>query len=313
MSFFLFPGQGSQKPAMGQDFYERSHVAKAVFDEANALFHGEDFLHLLFTGTQEELNSTRVAQPGLLAVEVAIARHLIDIGVTPSGCAGHSLGEIPALVVAGAVSFADAFRFTTIRARLMSENVPEGGMAAVMGLDADIITASLPNSVQVANYNGPSQTIISGTKDGLAAAEAILKDAGAKRVMPLAVSGPFHSRFMRAAAEEFAGVLAGIAFHKPDVPFVSSVTGCPVESPDVIRALLAEQLYSPVRWTDVMAFIGHQPALEVGPGNVLKGLAKRMDGAPSVHPAGMVTDVTELLEGDSGHHHHHHRHPHLEM
>lgn len=311
MSFFLFPGQGSQKPAMGQDFYERSHVAKAVLDEANALFGDEDLLQILFTGTQEELNQTRIAQPGLLAVEVAIARHLADMGIHPSGCAGHSLGEIPALVVAGAVSFEDAFRFTMARARLMSENVPEGGMAAVMGLDADLITASLPKSVQVANYNGPSQTIISGTKEGIAAAEGILKDAGAKRVMPLAVSGPFHSQYMRPAAEEFATVLAGVHFSKPIVPFVSSVTGCIVESPDTIRALLAEQLYSPVRWTQVMAAVGHQPALEIGPGNVLKGLAKRMEIAPSVHSAGMLTDVTELVDGNIIHHHH--RHPHLEL
>jgi [acyl-carrier-protein] S-malonyltransferase len=296
MSFFLFPGQGSQKPAMGQDFYERSHVAKAVLDEANHLF-GEDLLQILFTGSQEELNQTRIAQPGLLAVEVAIARHLIDVGITPSGCAGHSLGEIPALVVAGAVSFADAFRFTMVRARLMSENVPEGGMAAVMGLDADFITASLPKSVQVANYNGPSQTIISGTKDGLVAAESILKEAGAKRVLPLAVSGPFHSQYMRPAAEEFAAVLAEVDFQAPTVPFVSSVTGG-----------LAEQLYSPVRWTDVMANIGQDAALEVGPGNVLKGLAKRIEGAPVVHTAGMVTDLTALTAGA-----HHHRHPHLEI
>lgn len=307
MSFFLFPGQGSQKPAMGQDFYERSHVAKAVLDEANALF-GEDLLQILFTGAQEELNQTRVAQPGLLAVEVAIARHLIDAGLTPSGCAGHSLGEIPALVVAGAVSFKDAFRFTMVRARLMSENVPEGGMAAVMGLDADFITASLPKSVQVANYNGPSQTIISGTKEGLAAAESILKEAGAKRVLPLSVSGPFHSQYMRPAADEFAAVLAEVTFHTPTVPFVSSVTGGLVDSPDAIRTLLAEQLYSPVRWTDVMANVGQDAAIEVGPGNVLKGLAKRIEGAPAVHSASMMTEVTDLIEGG-----HHHRHPHIEI
>jgi [acyl-carrier-protein] S-malonyltransferase len=200
-----------------------------------------------------------------------------------------------------------------VRARLMSENVPEGAMAAVMGLDTDAIAANLPKDVQVANYNGPSQTIISGSKAGIAAAEITLREAGAKRVMPLAVSGPFHSEFMRPAAEEFARVLAGVTFSKPHVPFVSSVTGTVVESPETIRALLAEQLYSPVRWTEVMAAIGHEPALEVGPGNVLKGLAKRMEGAPSLHSAGMVTDLTELLEGGAHHHHHHHRHPHFEV
>lgn len=311
MSFFLFPGQGSQKTAMGQDFYERSAVAKAVLDEANDLFGDEDLLHILFAGTQEELNATRIAQPGLLAVEVAIARHLMEHGIQPSGCAGHSLGEIPALVVAGAVSFVDAFKFTLVRARLMSENVPQGGMAAVLGLEADAIAANLPDGVQVANYNGPSQTIISGSKDGIAAAETPLIEAGAKRVMPLAVSGPFHSEFMRPAAEEFAAVLAEVPFNKPSLPFISSVTAGPVEAPETIRALLAEQLYSPVRWTEVMNYIGHVPAIEVGPGNVLKGLAKRMDGAPQVHSAGMVTDLTELLDG--GHHHHHRRHPHLEV
>lgn len=308
MSFFLFPGQGSQKPAMGQDFYESSSTAKAVLDEANALFDGEDLLQVLFTGTQEALNQTRIAQPGLLAVEVAIARHLIEQGIVPSGCAGHSLGEIPALVIAGAVSFEDAFRFTMVRARLMSENVPAGGMAAVMGLQADAIAANLPEDVQVANYNGPSQTIISGSKEGIAAAEVRLKEAGAKRVMPLAVSGPFHSHFMRPAAEEFAAVLASVTFSTPEIPFISSVTGTPVEAPHTIRALLAEQLYSPVRWTEVMAAVGQQPAVEVGPGNVLKGLAKRMEGAPSVHSGGMVTDLAELVAGG-----HHHRHPHLQL
>jgi len=310
MSYFLFPGQGSQKTAMGQDFYERSAVAKATLDEANTLFGGEDLLHILFTEPQETLNQTRIAQPGLLAVEVAIARHLIEHGIAPSGCAGHSLGEIPALVVAGAMSFEDAFWFTLVRARLMSEDVPEGGMAAVMGLEADAIAAGLPEGVQVANYNGPSQTIISGSTAGVAAAAEALKAAGAKRVIPLPVSGPFHSQYMRPAAEELAGVLAGVHFTTPAVPFISSVTGGPVEDPEMIRALLAEQLYSPVRWTEVMATIGHQYAIEVGPGNVLKGLAKRMEGAPSVHSAGMVTDVAELLAEQSGAPIH--RHPHLE-
>lgn len=294
MSFFLFPGQGSQKLAMGQDFYERSAVAKAVLDEANALFSDEDLLQILFTGAQEDINQTTVAQPGLLAVEVAIARHLESAGYAPTGCAGHSLGEIPALVVSGAVSFEEAFRFTLVRARLMSENVPEGGMAAVMGLEPEAINAVLPKGVQVANYNGPGQTIISGTKAGIQSADAALKEAGAKRVLSLPVSGPFHSDLMAPAAEEFAKALAHIPFKTPSVPFISSVTATRVTDPEAIRALLAEQLYSPVRWTEVMTVVGHVDALEVGPGNVLRGLARRMDNAPSVTCIGSVSDVEAL-------------------
>lgn len=298
MSFFLFPGQGSQKTAMGQDFYERSAVGKAVLDEANALYTDGDFLHILFTGAQEDINQTRVAQPGLLAVEVAIARHLMANGYEPSGCAGHSLGEIPALVISGGVGFDEAFRFTLVRARLMSENVPEGGMAAVIGMEADSIEAHLPGGVQVANFNGPGQTIISGTKAGIEAAGPALIEAGAKRVVPLPVSGPFHSDLMAPAAKQFAETLAHVPFKTPSIPFISSVTAGRVSDPDAIRALLAEQLYSPVRWTEVMAAVGTQAALEIGPGNVLRGLARRMDGGPSVRCLGMITDIDKLAAAD---------------
>ncbi|MCF6285201.1 MAG: ACP S-malonyltransferase, partial [Candidatus Hydrogenedentes bacterium] len=196
MSFFLFPGQGSQKVGMGQDFYENAPIAKATLDEAARLFDG-DFLKIIFEGPQEDLNNTQAAQPALLAVEVATARYFIDQGIAPTGCAGHSLGEIPALVTAGALTFADAFAFTLVRARLMSEDIPEGAMAAVMGLAPDTISENLPEGVQVANFNGPGQTIISGSKTGIEEAVTTLKEAGAKRVMPLKVSGPFHSAFMR--------------------------------------------------------------------------------------------------------------------
>ncbi|MBI3117323.1 MAG: ACP S-malonyltransferase, partial [Candidatus Hydrogenedentes bacterium] len=245
MSFFLFPGQGSQKPGMGKDFYEASNVAREIFDEAAGLLPA-GFLGTLFSSEAEALNQTRIAQPALLIVEVAIARHCIAGGLFATGCAGHSLGEIPALVVAGALDFAAALKLTLERARLMSENVPEGGMAAVLGLDAEAIERALPEGVQVANYNGPAQTIISGRKDALAAAEVSLKDAGAKRVLPLPVSGPFHSRFMRPAAESFRKILDAVEFQTPQLVFVSSVTGAPVSDPELIRGLLADQLFSPV-------------------------------------------------------------------
>jgi len=289
MSFLLFPGQGSQKPGMGKDFYEQSPVAKATLDEAaSALPAG--FLDTLFNGDAETVGHTRFAQPALLAVEVAIARHLESHGLQPAGCAGHSLGEITALVVAGVVSFGDALVFVQERARLMSEDVPAGGMAAVMGMEPDAIAAALPSGAQVANYNSPAQTIISGSNEALEAAANALKAAGAKRVMPLNVSGPFHSEFMRPAADAFAKVLAGVAFTAPRYPFVSSVSGQAESDPERIRALLSQQLYSPVRWIQVMGAI-QTPCLEIGPGGVLAGLAKRIDGAPEVRAVATMEDA----------------------
>lgn len=293
-AFFLFPGQGSQRPGMGKDFYDASPEARAIF-EAAAAESPDGFLDLIFSGSQEDLNDTRVAQPALLTVEVAIAKALEARGARPAGCAGHSLGEIPALVVAGAVAFADALRFTRERARLMSENVPPGGMAAVMGLDAAAIEAVLPPGAQVANYNGESQTIISGAVDALSAAETALKAAGAKRVLPLKVSGPFHSEFMRPAAEEFAKVLASVTFERPACRFVSSISGGEVSDPGEIRALLARQLCSPVRWTETFCAIGPVSAWEIGPGAVLKGLAKRIEGGPDVNAIATLEDADAAL------------------
>lgn len=293
-AFYLFPGQGSQRPGMGKDFYDASPEARAVFDAAAAI-GGASLLDTIFSGSQDDLNDTRIAQPALLTTEIAIVRYLQARGQAPSGCAGHSLGEITALVAAGVVAFEDALRFTQVRARLMSENVPAGGMAAVMGLDANAIEAALPEGAQVANFNGESQTIISGSTDALAAAEAALKAAGAKRVLPLKVSGPFHSTFMQPAAEAFAKVLADVTFHAPRCRFVSSVSAQAESDPEVIRALLARQLCSPVRWTQTSLAIGPCTAWEIGPGGVLKGLAKRIEGGPDVISIGSLEEAAPLL------------------
>jgi [acyl-carrier-protein] S-malonyltransferase len=292
MRAFLYPGQGSQKPGMGKDFYYASPAAREVFDIAEEQL-GSGFISTLFEGSGEQVNDTRFAQPALLTVEVAITRHLLANGHAPAACAGHSLGEYSALVGAGGIGFAEALALVRERARLMSENVPAGGMAAVMGITPDEIEKALPGGVQVANYNTPQQTIISGSVEGLAAAQESLKAAGAKRVMPLAVSGPFHSEYMRPAAEQFAALLADYELSAPVCTFVSSVSGKPEDDPARIRTLLAEQLYSPVRWIDVMdALTG--ACIEVGPGNVLAGLAKRIEGAPEVVPVGSVEEAGAL-------------------
>lgn len=281
MRVFLFPGQGSQRPGMGQDFYDRSPVAREIFDTAAAI-GPPGFLDTLFTSDQETLNQTRIAQPALLAVEVAIARHLIASGIHPAGCAGHSLGEIPALVSAGVLDFKDALPFVQERARLMSDDVPEGGMAAVIGLAPETIEAMLPREVQIANYNSPEQTIITGPSEALANAISALEAAEAKRVIPLKVSGPFHSKFMQHASDQLEPLLEKLPFAPPSVHFVSSVSGKKESDPETIRALLIRQLVQPVQWTRVMQCIGPVDALEIGPGAVLKGLAKRTPNAPRV-------------------------------
>lgn len=299
MSLFLFPGQGSQRPGMGRDFYEQSPAARIVFDQAAAL-NGSAFLDVLFSESEETLNQTRNAQPALLTVEVAIAAHLESFGIQPEACAGHSLGEIPALVVAGVCDFSDAMRFTRERARLMSENVPEGGMSAVLGLAPEAIEVVLPEGVQVANYNTPEQTIITGASEPLERAAEALKTAGAKRVLPLKVSGPFHSEFMRNAAEQLTAILETVPFHPPRTRFISSITGREEYDPEQIRVLLSAQLVRPVRWTQAMQCAGTGlGALELGPGGVLKGLAKRIPGAPVVRLVETLQDVQRLLSADA--------------
>ncbi|MFO7974151.1 MAG: ACP S-malonyltransferase [Candidatus Hydrogenedentota bacterium] len=295
MTAFLFPGQGSQAPGMGADFYHASAHARDILDRAAAMSEA-GWLDALFQGTDAEVGDTRMAQPALLAVEAAIGAHLKSNGVMPSLCAGHSLGEYTALVLAGALSFEEGFRLVRERARVMSEDVPEGAMTAVIGLEPAAIESVLPEGAQVANYNGPRQTIVSGTVPAIEAAEQALKEAGAKRVMRLNVSGPFHSECMRQARDAFRHVLQNAVLKAPNIRFISCVSGTDETEPERIRELLGEQLCAPVRWTDVMAAIGPVEALEVGPGRVLQGLAKRTENAPRVTPVGTVDAAAALGE-----------------
>lgn len=280
---------------MGLDYYEASETASAVFD-AGAEILGPDFLDLMFRGDEDTLRDTRNAQPALVLTGVAIAAHLRNAGLSPTVCAGHSVGEIAALCVAGALDIENALRVVRERARLMAEEAPPGTMAAVLGLSVEAVASALPQGAEIANYNGPDQTIIAGPAEALEAAQEALKAAGAKRVLPLNVSGPFHSTAMRRPAELFADFLATVPIKAPELEFVSSVTADAVTEPETIRTLLAEQLYSPVRWTETQQRIGEVRAVEAGPGNVLQGIAKRTPGAPSIMPAGTLEQAQQLLQ-----------------
>ncbi len=278
---------------MGRDFFDGSPAAHGVLDAAAALA-GPDFLNLVFNGPAETLNLTVNAQPALVAVEIAIARHLESIGVPPSICAGHSVGEFAALVLTGAMTFEDAFTLVQARGRCMSDGVPEGTMAAVLMLEAAKVEAALPEGAYIANYNGPTQTILAGTKEALENAATAMKEAGARRVLPVKVSGPFHSPLMKSAEEAFRAELKSATISAPKIPFVSSVTGKHETDPEIIRELLAKQICAPIRWTQVFETIGSVPAAECGPGKVLQGIAKRMDNAPDVALAGTLEQAAQL-------------------
>jgi len=295
MPAFLFPGQGSQKAGTATQFYAASPEARSIFDRIVPLLP-KDVASVLFDGSQEDTNATRNAQPILLCVETAIAAHLASLGVKPDLCAGHSLGEIAALTVAGAIEIEEAIPFILERARLMSEDVPEGGMAAVIGMMSEQIEAFLCEGTQIANYNGPSQTIISGSVKSLEASMTAIKAQGGCRVLPLQVSGPFHSQYMKPAAIALEKYLVSMPISKPETPVLSSVSGAYEDDPGRIRALLAQQLYSPVRWTNVMEQLDKHNAIEVGPGNALAGLAKRATNAPVVFPANTPEACERLLE-----------------
>lgn len=282
---FVFPGQASQYVGMGKELCDNYPEAAAVFARAdNAL--GFPLSRLCFEGPQEELNKTAITQPAVLTTSIACLAVLRKAGgPVPVAAAGHSLGEYSALVAAGALSFEDAVRLVRKRGQYMQEAVPlgEGGMAAVMGLSSEEVAdvcrkASNGCVVEAVNLNCPGQVAIAGDMAGLKAAEPLLKEAGAKRVIPLPVSAPFHSSLMVPAGEKLAGDLEATAIADPSIPVVANVSADYVRTGPEVRASLLKQVYSPVRWEEsvrLMVAEGIQAFVEVGPGKVLSGLIKK--------------------------------------
>ncbi|MBI2891325.1 MAG: ACP S-malonyltransferase [Nitrospirae bacterium] len=277
---------------MGKALAEAEPEAREVFSEADRVLDAP-LTRLMFAGPEAELTLTHNAQPAILTVSVAAARILAKRGAPrPAFCAGHSLGEYSALVFAGAMSLPDALRAVRQRGRLMQEAVPQGrgAMAAVLGLEraaVDEVCADVARRVGLvaaANYNGAGQIVISGEAPAVREAGEALKARGAKRVLPLAVSAPFHCPLMQPAADRMRPVLDAIAVRRPEVPLVCNVTGRPYEAQDdaafaaEARAKLTQQIVSPVLWEETMETMRHHAVsvfVEVGPGNVLSGLARR--------------------------------------
>ena len=286
---FLFPGQGSQFVGMGRDLYEREPVARALFDEADALF-GAPLSRLCFEGPEEALTDTSVQQPALFTTSLAAWAVLRQRGAAEATfVAGHSLGEFSALAAAGAVSFADGLALVQRRGELMKlagERRP-GGMAAVLGLDAEPVAelcgraaAETGHYVGVANDNCPGQIVISGHEIALAAAVELISAAGARKVVRLPISIAAHTPLMASVADEFAAAVDATPLVEARIPAVANVTARPINTSNDIRAEMKAQLTSPVRWTDSVRYLGAQGIdayVEVGPGDVLLGLVKRID------------------------------------
>ncbi|MFC5603030.1 ACP S-malonyltransferase [Sporosarcina koreensis] len=288
---FIFPGQGSQTVGMGSELFNGG---------GNYLERADEVLQfglsrLITEGPQEELTLTYNAQPALLTVGAMIASRLVEEGITPDYTAGHSLGEYTALVASGVLSFEDGVSVVHKRGQFMNDAVPagEGAMAAILGLDGEKlqeVTDSITeegNPVQPANLNCPGQIVISGTKAGVEKACVELKDAGAKRAIPLDVSGPFHSSLMKPAAERLKNALDEVEMKDASIPVVANVNAETVSDSEKIKQLLVEQLYSPVRWEDSvreLIDLGVTHFIECGPGKVLSGLVKKIDRSVTVLP-----------------------------
>ena len=278
---YVFPGQGAQFSGMGKDLYETNAEAKALFDKANEIL-GFNITEIMFSGTADELKQTKVTQPAVFLHSVILAKVM---NIQPAAVAGHSLGEFSALVAAGALSFEDGLRLVAKRAMAMQkccESQP-GGMAAILNLDDAVveqICAEIDGVVVAANYNCPGQLVISGADEAVNEACTKLKEAGAKRALRLPVGGAFHSPLMEAARAELEQAIAEVEFNTPICPIYQNVDAMPHTDAESIKANLIAQLTAPVRWTQIaknMIADGVDSFTELGPGNVLQGLIKKVD------------------------------------
>lgn len=283
---FIFPGQGSQKKGMGEDLYHAFPKVKEIYDEADEIM-GYSLSQLSFKGPEERLKKTEYTQPAVLTNSWAIASLLKEFGILPTFTAGHSLGEYTALLLAGVFDFSTALQLVRLRGELMEKTCEEGrgSMAAILGLKPEVV-ASLCQETQEgsivvpANFNAPGQVVISGEREAVLKASALARERGAKRVIPLKVSGPFHSPLMEEAAQVLERELERLTLHTPSLQVVANASASPLKSVEEIKKSLVRQLVSPVRWEESMGWMLHKGVhlfVEVGPGKVLKGLMRYID------------------------------------
>ena len=303
MIAFIFPGQGAQAVGMGRALADAFPICRETFDEADAAL-GAPLSRVIFDGPDDQLTLTENTQPAILTVSTAAARFLASRGLQPAFVAGHSLGEYSANVAAGTFAFADALRLVQRRGRYMQEAVPagEGAMAAILGLDADKVAQACAEAadgevVSPANMNGGGQVVIAGTRDAVARAGARAKELGAKRVVPLSVSAPFHCALMKPAEDRLAPELRAIQTRTPRVPIVANVDAELKRDASAAIDALVQQVSSPVRWEAVvrrLASEGVTTYVEVGPGTVLSGMVRRIHREATVVNFGTPGDLAAI-------------------
>ncbi|MEK3734515.1 MULTISPECIES: ACP S-malonyltransferase [Paenibacillus] len=301
---FIFPGQGAQSVGMGKDAFDAVPSSRHIFETADEKL-GFSLSSIIFEGPEQDLKQTANTQPALLTTSIAYLEAFRAKGLNPDYVAGHSLGEYSALVCAGVLTFEEAVAIVRARGEYMEAAVPggRGAMAAVLGADREALAGlcrSISDAgqlVELANMNCPGQIVISGTAEGVAAASERVKEAGGKRAIPLEVSGPFHSSLMKEAADRLAHKLKEASFQEAAVPVVANVTARPVTEAGAIRDLLVEQVYSPVLWQDSVEWMisqGVDTFVEIGPGNVLGGLIKKIDKSVSTIQINSLEGIDKL-------------------
>lgn len=298
---FMFPGQGAQYIGMGKGFYENEEVSREIFDQASHIT-GLDIPALCFE-ENHRLSITEYTQIAMVTVEIAILKALQNRGIHPDVAAGLSLGEYGAIVAAGAMRESDALAIVRRRGIYMQEAVPEGGaMSAVLGLDAGVIEevcGSTEGIVSIANYNCPGQIVITGEAGAVRKAGEMLKEKGAKKVVPLKVSGPFHSQMLTEAGERLGKDLDRIYFPEFPIPYVANLTADYVTGPDKIKELLKLQISSPVRWqqsVERMLADGVDTFVEIGPGKTLSSFVKKINKEVTVLNIDQYEDLAKVVE-----------------
>ncbi|MFW5991730.1 MAG: ACP S-malonyltransferase [Halanaerobiaceae bacterium] len=300
---FIFPGQGSQHIGMGEEIIKNYPLKDDIMGTASQIL-GFDLEKLCLNGPEERLNNTRNTQPAVYTISYLLFQVLLQEGVKPKIVAGHSLGEYSALAAADVFSFIDGLRLVRQRGILMDDVSKNntGTMAAVIGLEKgkiDSICNHIQGVCEIANYNTPEQTVISGEKKAVDIVTDELEKEGAKKIVKLKVSGPFHSSMMSSAREMFRPIIKGIKFKKPEYKFIANVNAGYVDDPDEIKNLLIRQITESVRWVETVQLMindGYNTFIEVGPGRVLKGLLRRIDRSVKVYNFRDAGDLRKVID-----------------